>query len=100
MKQDDNDQNHKKESTPVVDKRPNGKSQFKTRTPPVSPTASTARIGRCHDWITLASITFNETLNDFFNNASFNLHFEWQKHKNSTVNQFIIEGRTTKPEFL
>src|SRR5271170_7939226 len=28
MKQDDNDQNHKKESTPVVDKRPNGKSQM------------------------------------------------------------------------
>jgi len=27
MKQDENDQNHKKESTPVVDNKPNGKSQ-------------------------------------------------------------------------
>ena len=28
MKQNENDQNHKKESTPVVDDKPNGKSQF------------------------------------------------------------------------
>ena len=28
MKQDENDQNHKKESTPVVDNKPNGKSQL------------------------------------------------------------------------
>ena len=27
MKQNENDQNHKKESTPVVDDKPNGKSQ-------------------------------------------------------------------------
>jgi hypothetical protein len=73
---------------------------FKIRTPPVSRIVSTAPTGRCHDRITPVSITFNETLNDFLNNATFNLHFEWQKHKNSPVNQFIIEGRTTKPEFL
>ena len=29
MKQNENDQNHKKESTPVVDDKPNGKSQVK-----------------------------------------------------------------------
>ena len=29
MKQNENDQNHKKESTPVVDDKPNGKSQIK-----------------------------------------------------------------------
>ena len=29
MKQNENDQNHKKESTPVVDDKPNGKSQMK-----------------------------------------------------------------------
>jgi hypothetical protein len=29
MKQDENDQNYKKESTPVVGKKPNGKSQPK-----------------------------------------------------------------------
>ena len=29
MKQNENDQNHKKESTPVVDNKPNGKSQVK-----------------------------------------------------------------------
>jgi hypothetical protein len=28
MKQDENEQNHKNESTPVVDNKPNGKSQF------------------------------------------------------------------------
>ena len=28
MKQNENDQNHKKESTPVVDDKPNGKSQL------------------------------------------------------------------------
>ena len=28
MKQNENDQNHKKESTPVVDDKPNGKSQI------------------------------------------------------------------------
>lgn len=28
MKQDKNDQNHKKESTPVMGKKPSGKSQF------------------------------------------------------------------------
>ena len=28
MKQDENDQNYKKESTPVVDNKPNGKSQL------------------------------------------------------------------------
>ncbi len=27
MKQNENDQNHKKESTPVVNNKPNGKSQ-------------------------------------------------------------------------
>src|SRR5271170_7796975 len=30
MKQNENDQNHKKESTPVVDDKPNGKSQSNT----------------------------------------------------------------------
>ena len=30
MKQNENDQNHKKESTPVVDDKPNGKSQLIT----------------------------------------------------------------------
>ena len=29
MEQDENDQNHKKDSTPVMDNKPNGKSQFK-----------------------------------------------------------------------
>jgi hypothetical protein len=33
-------------------------------------------------------------------NATFNLHFDWQKHTKGTVNQFIIEGRTAKPEFF
>ncbi len=28
MKKNENDQNHKKESTPVVDNKPNGKSQL------------------------------------------------------------------------
>jgi len=28
MKQDENEQNHKNESTPVVDNKPNGKSQI------------------------------------------------------------------------
>ena len=32
MKQNENDQNHKKESTPVVDDKPNGKSQFEAWT--------------------------------------------------------------------
>ena len=30
MEQDENDQNHKKDSTPVMDNKPNGKSQLKT----------------------------------------------------------------------
>jgi hypothetical protein len=29
MKQDENDQNYKKESTPVVGRKPNGKSQLR-----------------------------------------------------------------------
>ena len=33
MKQDENDQNHKKESTLVVDNKPNGKSQIITPAP-------------------------------------------------------------------
>jgi len=31
MKQNENDKNHKKESTPFVDNKPNGKSQIKGR---------------------------------------------------------------------
>jgi hypothetical protein len=31
MKQDENEQNHKNESTPVVDNKPNGKSRIKDR---------------------------------------------------------------------
>ena len=48
MKQNENDQNHKKESTPVVDDKPNGKSQFKCRTFLTNPgSLTTATIGKC-----------------------------------------------------
>ena len=33
MKQNENDQNHKKESTPVVNNKPNGKSQLIRKIP-------------------------------------------------------------------
>ena len=43
MKQNENDQNHKKESTPVVNNKPNGKSQFKFQIQPVGCSAHLKR---------------------------------------------------------